>query len=620
MTETAQGEDKRSDFAPSKSGWRTGIIFLIGLCLIAAAAGALLPRAIEPEVKTDYLTSKVMRGDLAVMVTEQGTLESSNNTEIKCKVRGQNTVIEVVDGGARVSKGDVLLRLDTLQLDEAIAERTKYAYWSLSGAYRSRADVARSEIAIEEYEKGRFRTQLMTLEKQLAVANSTLTTAQSQLEHTQRMFARGYRSELEVEAQKFKVKQATLEVDLKTTEIDVLRKYSREEEVETLRGNLKATIARHQANHERAYADVHRRDRALEERKHCVIRAPRDGLVIYPSAAAWKNAPDIEEGATVHKEQILLLMPDLKQMQVKVGVHESVVDRVHKGLKAIVTFAGRKVEAEVSSVATVTSPAGWWTGNVVKYDTIVKLPDLEGLKPGMSAEVQIVMATHSDVLMVPVAAVIETLEGAFCWVRTESGPERRSVETGDSNDVFIVIESGVTEGEDVILNPLTFVQEAQLEVLRPSDKARMNEIRKKKKEEQAEASQSQVTDVESAGTGATPENKESSGQRSKEEGQDGPGNELPTLDELRRILLPESSPESQGDRKTGDSEDRPGERQSSDEDSSQSTLPENGLPDGEQTRAESKSPAADDRRHPKADTEDSEEPASFDESTELPAS
>ena len=48
-------------------------------------------------------------------------------------------------------------------------------------------------------------------------------------------------------------------------EIDVLQKYTMKEELETLQGNLKSTTARHQADHERAFADVHRRGRALEE-------------------------------------------------------------------------------------------------------------------------------------------------------------------------------------------------------------------------------------------------------------------------------------------------------------------------------------------------------------------
>ena len=45
-------------------------------------------------------------------------------------------------------------------------------------------------------------------------------------------------------------------------------------------------------------------------------------MVIYPSAAAHKTTPDITEGATVRKDQVLLLMPDLDKMQVKVGIHE----------------------------------------------------------------------------------------------------------------------------------------------------------------------------------------------------------------------------------------------------------------------------------------------------------
>ena len=154
--------------------------------------------------------------------------------------------------------------------------------------------------------------------------------------------------------------------------------------------------------------DAARRDLAMEELEYCVIKAERSGMVIYPSAAQWKNAPEIEEGATVHKDQVLLLMPDLSKMQVKVGIHESIIDRIKPGLAARVTLPDKTLDGEVSSVAPVTRPAGWWTGNVVKYDTIVELPSVEGLKPGMSAEVEVIMDRHEDVLTIPVAAVVET--------------------------------------------------------------------------------------------------------------------------------------------------------------------------------------------------------------------
>ena len=69
-------------------------------------------------------------------------------------------------------------------------------------------------------------------------------------------------------------------------------------------------------------------------------------------------------------------MPDLSQMQVKLGIHESVIDRVSPGLEAVVTLPDRTLTAKVTEVASVTRPAGWWTGNVVKYDTIIELPKI----------------------------------------------------------------------------------------------------------------------------------------------------------------------------------------------------------------------------------------------------
>jgi len=109
----------------------------------------------------------------------------------------------------------------------------------------------------------------------------------------------------------------------------------------------------------------------------------RDGIVIHPTAEAWKEAPEIEEGATVHKNQVLLLMPDMSQMQVKIGIHESLVDRVDEGKTARVKLRDEVIDATVSSVSLAARPAGWWSGSVVKYDTIIRLPTMVGLKPGM---------------------------------------------------------------------------------------------------------------------------------------------------------------------------------------------------------------------------------------------
>jgi multidrug efflux pump subunit AcrA (membrane-fusion protein) len=309
----------------------------------------------------------------------------------------------------------------------------------------------------------------MTLEKDLAIAEADLRTALNLLGHAMMMAERGYVSELEVEDRTFAVQQARWNVDVTMTEIEALKKYTKEMELKTLEGNLAAAHARLAAEEERAKMDAARRDLAKEEYGYCVIRAERGGLVIYPSAAQWKNTPEIEEGATVHKDQTLLLMPDLSKMQVKVGIHESLIDRIRPGLAAKVTLPDRTLDGRVGSVAEVTRPAGWWTGNVVKYDTIVRLPAGEGLRPGMSAEVEITLGRHEDVLTVPVAAVLETVKGVFCWVKTAQGIQRRRLELGDTDDTFIVVRAGLNEGEQVVLDPLATVDEAQSVALKPSE-------------------------------------------------------------------------------------------------------------------------------------------------------
>lgn len=456
--------------------WLKRGLFILASISIVGVAVTYIASATSKEESGPKLTHTVSRGNLVVTVTEQGTLESSNNTEIKCKVRGFSTVIEVVENGTVVQEGDVLVRLDTRVIEEAVSLTKTNTHIAEATLERTKADVAKSVIAIDAYSKGRYRSQMQLLQKEREVARRNLEAAEKMLAHSRNLFKRGYVTELEVEGNAFTVQQAELELKVKEIEISVLEQYTKEKELTTLRGNLTANNSKLEADKAGLAMEESLRDRAQQEFEACVIKAEKSGLVIYPSAAAWKNTPDIAEGATVRKDQVLLLMPDLTQMQAKVGIHESVVERIKPGMTAKITLSDksdRTIEGKVASVAAVTKPAGWWTGNVVKYDTIIELPNAEGLKPGMTAEVEVVMAEHQDVLTIPVAAVLETERGDYCWVKTAEGHRRRKLQLGDSNDVFLAVKAGLQEGDEVVLNPLAFVDET--EVLKPVDKAKPRE-------------------------------------------------------------------------------------------------------------------------------------------------
>ena len=442
----------------------------LGVIAIIAAIAIVLFFPDSGVNNDPVLTHTIARGTLTVSVTEQGTLESSNNTEIKCKVRGFSTVTYVVPAGTVVEQGQELVRLDTKVIEEQHSLTKTNTFIAQATLAQTEANVEKAKIAIDAYEKGRFRSQLQALEKELAAHKRNLRTARKMHERSEALFRQGYVTELEVEGNAFTVTQAELELKVKETEIKVLKEFTRKMQLETLNGNKTASESKLAADQAGLAMEIKRRDRAAQELKDCVIRAEQSGLVIYPSAASWKTTPDITEGATVRKDQVLLLMPDLTQMQVNLGIHESVIDRVRPGLKAIVTLPDRTLEASVSKVASVTRPAGWWTGNVVKYDTLIELPSEEGLKPGMSAEIEVVLAVHPDVLLIPVAAVVETEDGNYCWVQSrdesnQAGPQKRLLELGDSNDVFIEVIAGLNEGEKVILNPTAMLKEAEEDAL-----------------------------------------------------------------------------------------------------------------------------------------------------------
>ncbi|PHS17438.1 MAG: hypothetical protein COA78_03060 [Blastopirellula sp.] len=447
--------------------WKRVLLTLSVILMLAAlaAGAAYIPSLLPSDETGPNLTYTITRGDLLVTITEQGTLESSNNTEIKCKVRGYSTVTYVVAAGTVVEPGDELVRLDTKVIEEQHSLTKTNVFIASATLAGTEANLAKAEITIEAYKEAGFDSQLQLLDKDLKAKERNLRTAQLMLERSESLFRQGYITELEVDGSAFTVTQAELELKVKETEIKVLNDFTKAMRLATMEGNVTASKSKLAADQAGLDMEKKRRDRAKEELEACVIIAEKGGLVIYPSAAAWKKTPDITEGATVRKDQVLLLMPDLTKMQVKVGIHESIIDRIHPGLKAIVTLPDRTLEAEVSTVASVTRPAGWWTGNVVKYDTIINIPTDVGLKPGMSAEVEVIMAEHKDVLTIPVAAIVETEQGDFCWIKTSEGTERRLLQLGDSNDVFIVVEAGLKEGAEVILNPAAFIEEAETDAL-----------------------------------------------------------------------------------------------------------------------------------------------------------
>src|SRR5690606_12772589 len=85
----------------------------------------------------------------------------------------------------------------------------------------------------------------------------------------------------------------------------------------------------------------------------CKIYAPQDGMVAYATGESWRRE-EIREGAAIRPRQVIMTLPNLENMQVKTAVHESVLDKIHKGLKTTIkvdAFPDRTYSGTVDTVA-----------------------------------------------------------------------------------------------------------------------------------------------------------------------------------------------------------------------------------------------------------------------------
>ncbi|QDV82598.1 efflux RND transporter periplasmic adaptor subunit [Planctomycetes bacterium TBK1r] len=481
---------------------------LIALVVLGAvgAVTTFATSSLDRDVESSILTHRVSPGKLAVTVTENGTVESSNNEEIKCMVKGGSTVLWVIETGTIVKPGDELVRLDTSQIEDNILAQEIIYENALANKITAESDVAVAETSITEYLEGTFIEERSTIEKEIFDAEQALKQAELSYESNVRMAAKGLIKTLQLQGEKFAVESARKALELKQTKLMALEKYKKQKEMQTLQSDLRAAKARLASFDASLRLEQARLEREKEQLKNCTITAEIGGMVIFPSMADWKSTPDIEEGAVVREQQTLLVIPDVSQMQVKVGIHESKVDRLKVGMPAKIELQDIELVGEVSEIAEVTKPAGWWTGNLVKYDTIIKLQQREGLKPGMSAIVDVVLAEHDDVLTVPVASILESDGQFFCWVEERGKVTRRLIQLGDTNDEFTIVTAGLAGGEKVVLDPLAYVDEAQQQALRPAktgekDAAELAGIVKQDSESSStESSSTESSSTESSST------------------------------------------------------------------------------------------------------------------------
>ena len=444
---------------------------------------------------TDVLTHRVERSNLRITVTERGNLESQKTVDGICQLRGySNKIIYIVEEGKTVQEGEVVVRFDSAEIDKEIAEQeiefaqaeslvetTKQEVEVKINEGKSAVAAAQLELTLarldlEKYEQGDYKVELSDLQGQIALAEVELERSRDAFENFKALVKKGFREPQQLKSEKQQVAYAEFNLERDKSKLRVLEDFTKKRQLTEFRAKAeeaerklaraiatdKATVSKAKAEAESAKGvlamERKNLDEWLEQREKCEIKAEQTGVLAYANEDWYDSDRRIREGAIVYRRQKIFSLPDLKLMQVKVNVHESVVKKVKAGQKAkirVVAFSNTTFVGTIKSVSQLAdSSNSWRRGGVKEYTTIVtvdELPDID-IKPGMNAEVEILVDDLKDVIAVPVQAVTEHNHQHYAYVKNGADFDRVPVEVGESNTRMVQIVSGLEVGIDVALD------------------------------------------------------------------------------------------------------------------------------------------------------------------------
>jgi multidrug efflux pump subunit AcrA (membrane-fusion protein) len=406
----------------------------------------------------DELVATVTRGELTARLTSTGTLKPIQSITYRSPIPGRDVEIrDLAPEGSRVNAGDVLVRLDTTDLELELArvrQEDRQAQMDLQVAEGELDDAGAEVRAVTEGEGS------LTVEE----ARSALLRAQKkaerlreEFEHLKPLLAKGYITREELARTEDQLEEAEQELILARRKSDVVVELSHPRE------QKRAALALSQKGAQLAHARTHatetqqRLDMLVRLIDGCTIRARGPGLVIYEENMSANPRRKLRIGDRVFATQGIVTIPEVNRMLVEASVSESEVHRVAPGQTAEVhveAFPDLKLTGKVTRVGTLASTSVNRPFDDKRFDLIIALDPTDAeLRPEMTIRADVIVGSRSNVLMVPVTAVFNNQGSRVVYLAGGGRSEMRRVDLGESNDRMVEIVAGLREGERVSLTP-----------------------------------------------------------------------------------------------------------------------------------------------------------------------
>ena len=181
------------------------------------------------------------------------------------------------------------------------------------------------------------------------------------------------------------------------------------------------------------------------------LTAPISGIVL---------SRDTDKGSAVipissaYGGTVVMTIADVSEKHFKGDVDEADIGKVHLGLSAriyVESYPDEPFSAELTHI----SPLGREEEEIINFQIKATIEDPEDrLRVGMSADAELILEEHEDVLVIPEGAIIYEDEKTYVNIQDVSVPEgvrKIEITKGITGGLKTEVLSGLDEGQVVVL-------------------------------------------------------------------------------------------------------------------------------------------------------------------------
>lgn len=391
----------------------------------------------------------VRPGNFEDAIEETGLVEATRTISFKVTRRG--TLISLPETGTEIKKGDLVYAIEN---EEEITDLQDEINELKTLKSELESNIESLRIAQREN-----RLDLDSSESELAYNRVTLEDVSIKLAETEVLLQRSVVPEDDLYDARYRASTGTL----RTVSQDLSR-LGLLADTETAEAEGVADIQRSALKADRALRRINDSKQRIAESK---VLSPADGFFV--RAQRWNfrenKLSEPRPGEDVREGQELGSLPDMDSLVVRTQIPEAALLRLREGGAARIefdAFGGRSVPGTIQTIGKVAierkASAGGslmqgqsFSGQKV-FEVAVRIDEkVEGLKPGITANVRFVLDRRDDVIAVPIEAVVRRGEKVFVRVQDAATGRLsdREVVVGARNGDMVVVESGLRSGERV---------------------------------------------------------------------------------------------------------------------------------------------------------------------------